>query len=93
MRRQRSRVHWLKEGNSNTASFHRIRERSTISHPVYESRILEVQGDIDRVFVELHSQIIGQTVQNRILLKWEKLYPGKFSNPKELESPFTEAEV
>ncbi|GAV60987.1 hypothetical protein CFOL_v3_04515, partial [Cephalotus follicularis] len=66
--KQKSRIHWLKEGDSNTAYFHRmVKVRQSKNHIVRirdeAGNWVEWENDISQVAVNYFSKIIGSLDQ------------------------------
>lgn len=100
MWKQRSKYHWLKEGDSNTKYFHRIanfyRHKNYIPLIKDGNNIHHSKTDILNIFTRYYHSLLGEinTSSNKVQANWDILYP----NPNHLllaslEQPFTKEEI
>ncbi|XP_020253791.1 uncharacterized protein LOC109830842 [Asparagus officinalis] len=94
---QRSRVQWLKLGDSNTAFFHKTatfrRNANYISCINYQGKELSNDHHISEAFCEYFSSIFGQSNRSKMNLDWSILYPQEESFLNSLDDVFTESEI
>lgn len=90
----RTKTHWLKEGNLNTSYFHIIANgRLKINNIIsinYEGEEICSQERLNEGFTDHHKQIFGSCAEHRAKLYWQSLYPVRNVNLHSLEVPFTE---
>ena len=94
--KQRSRIQWLKEGNLNTAFFHKMvnyRRRinnisSLIIDGVHTDSPVIISLAIEKKFKSLLNKLVCQGVS----LNWDYLLPAKIVEPANLVAPFSKVE-
>ena len=94
--KQRSRIQWLKEGDLNTAFFHKMvnfrRRINNISSlnidGVHTDSPVIISLAIENFFKSLYNKPVCQGVS----LNWDYLLPDKILDPAKLVVPFTEEE-
>ncbi|XP_020264999.1 uncharacterized protein LOC109840677 [Asparagus officinalis] len=94
---QRSRIQWLKEGDSNTSFFHKTatfhKKANYITSITHEGRELTREHDISKAFFDYYYSLFGQSNRNLSSIDWSSLYPDQDLNLSSLEEPFSEVEI
>ena len=94
--RQRSRIHWLSEGDANTKLFHLVangrKTKNFIPALVIDGRVITDQRGKEEAFLQTFRAMLGQRKGRDHTLDWEPLNIRQV-DLSELDRPFTEEEV
>ncbi|KAH7666231.1 RNA-directed DNA polymerase protein [Dioscorea alata] len=96
--KQRSRITWLKEGDSNMKYFHSLangrRNSNFIPHINHNGQWVEGNQEIGKIFRDHFHTLFGTPITNRFLLDWSFLFEHKTRvDLSSLELPFTTEEI
>ncbi|XP_020258398.1 uncharacterized protein LOC109834794 [Asparagus officinalis] len=95
--KQRSRVQWLKEGDNNSAFFHKVasfhHRKNFIPHLIINDSFISLDSDITQSFLSFFSNLFSKPQASSLRPNWNILYPHEQIDLSFLDQPFSPQEI